>query len=311
MASQTIYTLGETVLDLVSADKQMFRALPGGSMLNASVSLARMGKRVEFITELGNDKAGDLITDFLKTNFVGIKNSIRHHNCKSTLALAFLDENKNASYSFYTDFPELFAHFQIPDFGKNDILIFGSFYAVKPERRKMLTSILEAAKHAGTFIYYDVNIRAAHQNQIPDLMESYIENMRYSTVVKGSTEDFNLLWGINNPDKIFEKVKEFCSTVIVTDGGKPLYVNHNANARSYPVPEIVPVSTIGAGDNFNAGFIYGLPETNTENMEQLIINDEQINKMAGCGIAFSTEVCKSEENYIRGNFEPNFWLNYI
>ena len=311
MARQTIYTLGETVLDMVSAEKGIFKAIPGGSMLNASVSVARMGMKVEFITEFGNDKAGELITEFLRANSVEIKNSIKHNNCKTTLALAFLDENKNASYSFYTDFPETIGQFQIPDFNGNDILLFGSFYSVKPERRKMVSSIIEAASHAGAFIYYDVNIRPAHQSQIPDLMNSYIENMRNSTVVKGSTEDFDILWGINNPDKIFEKVKEFCSTLIVTDGGKPLYFNHEGNAKFYSVPEIIPVSTIGAGDNFNAGFVCGLNNSVTSQPKELLKNEPAFDKMVSCGIAFSTEVCQSEDNYIKGNFEREFWKKFL
>ena len=101
-----VFCLGETVLDLVSEDSVNLRAVPGGSVLNASVSLGRMNIPVHLLSEFGNDKAGDVIVQFLADNHVDTLFCIRHRNHKTSLALAFLDHQKNASYTFYHDTPE-------------------------------------------------------------------------------------------------------------------------------------------------------------------------------------------------------------
>jgi hypothetical protein len=71
--------------------------------------------------------------------------------------------------------------------------------------------------------------------------------------------------------------------------------------RSYQVREITPVSTIGAGDNFNAGFIYGLATSgvNARNISGKI--PAEIDRMVACGLAFAADTCLSADNYITEN----------
>jgi fructokinase len=68
------------------------------------------------------------------------------------------------------------------------------------------------------------------------------------------------------------------------------------------VPVIEPVSTIGAGDNFNAGLIwtltkYGISKKEMEHLPVTIMQSILAN-----GIFFSAEVCMSYENYISDDF---------
>jgi len=306
-----VYALGETVLDLVSDDGFHMRAVPGGSVLNASVSLGRMGVNVSLLSEFGADKAGNIIDEFLKNNNVLTDFCIRHPENKTSLALAFLDNNKNASYTFYHDSPEHLPAVNIPDFGSRDILLFGSFYAVKPNRRDFLYKIHQKALEADSVIYYDLNIRKAHSDQMDLLMPSFFKNIAITTIVKGSDEDFLNLFGFSDPAAVYEKVSSYCKILIFTNGSKPVKVFTPKFNRSYNVPEIVPVSTIGAGDNFNAGFIYGLVTSGIDTKNIAEIPFGEMDRMVACGLAFATETCLSDENYIPDKFEPYFWKRYI
>ena len=51
-----IYTIGETVFDIIFELDQPVAAKAGGSLLNTSVSLGRLGLPVQFISEYGTDK---------------------------------------------------------------------------------------------------------------------------------------------------------------------------------------------------------------------------------------------------------------
>jgi fructokinase len=309
--NRKVYALGETVLDMVSDGGFSFNAIPGGSVLNASVSLGRMGIDVNLISEFGDDNAGKLIDDFLKTNAVDTGYSLRHSNRKTSLALAFLDNARNATYSFYHDSPEKLDASNIPAFQNNDVLLFGSFYAVNPNRREFLLKIMQKATEARSLIYYDLNIRKAHSGNMEVLMSSFLNNIAISTIVKGSDEDFYNLFSLTNPESIYEKVNAYCKILIITYGSEPVKVFTPEYTRTFKVPEIVPVSTIGAGDNFNAGFLYGIVTSGTriENISKVSVSD--LDRMIGCGLAFATETCLSSENYISGNFQPDFWKKYI
>lgn len=307
--------MGETLLDMVSLPQKnsefgneayMFQAVPGGSVLNASVSLGRMGSDIQLISEFGNDKAGDLIDDFLKKNSVKTTFCSRYTNHKTSLALAFLDQSKNASYTFYHDSPDSLLKKNIPAFKQDDILLFGSFYAVKPERRTLILSVLKNAVEAKATIFYDLNIRKNHADKMGGLMSSYLNNISVATVVKGSDEDFMNLLGSTDPESVYKEISKYCKILIITNGKKPVHVLMPGFHKMYSIPEITPVSTIGAGDNFNAGFIYGLSTTGYNAGQMADIPEKEIDRMVGCGIAFSTETCLSAENYIPGNFAPEF-----
>jgi len=309
--NRKVYALGETVLDLVSESGFNMQAVPGGSVLNASVSLGRMNVDVYLLSEFGADKAGNLIDGFLNNNGVHTDFCIRHPENKTSLALAFLDSERNASYSFYHDSPEQLKETNIPVFQSSDVLLYGSFYAVKPDRRNFMIKILQKAVEAKSVIYYDLNIRRAHSDNLESLIPSFLNNIALSTIVKGSDEDFLNLFGLSDPSAVYEKVSHYCKTLIVTSGSKPVQVFTPKYSRTYMVSEITPVSTIGAGDSFNAGFVYGLVTSgiDAKNITEMPVN--VLDRIVASGLAFASETCLSAENYINDKFATGFRKQYI
>ena len=89
-------------------------------------------------------------------------------------------------------------------------------------------------------------------------MPNIEENMRLADVVRGSMEDFGYLFGLEDGDAIYDRVNRLCSTLILTDGARSIRVYTPNGCESYPVQPIETVSTVGAGDNFNAGYIYAM-----------------------------------------------------
>ena len=63
------------------------------------------------------------------------------------------------------------------------------------------------------------------------------------------------------------------------------------------------VSTIGAGDNFNAGFVYGIISEGIKH-EQIKagLSNEQWDKLIANAQLFSAECCKSINNYVSKEF---------
>lgn len=256
MPPNRIIGIGETVFDILFKNNQPQKAVPGGSTFNSIVSLGRAGMNCAMVTEAGSDHVGDLICNFLQVNGVSAEYVCRHENVQSHLSLAFLDEHNDAQYVFYKDHASVSLDGKLPEMNKDDVVLFGSFFAINPGIRPVVGGLLRLAHEAGAWLYYDINFRKNHIADLPDVMSNIEENMRLADVVRGSMEDFDYLYGLKNGESIYERVNRFCRTLILTDGARQIRVFTPEGCATYPVQPIETVSTVGAGDNFNAGYIY-------------------------------------------------------
>ena len=258
MTKQRVIGIGETVLDILFKDDQPQKAVPGGSTFNSIVSLGRASVPCCMVTEVGGDHVGDLICNYLRDNGVSTEYVCRHEQIKSHISLAFLDEHNDAQYVFYKDHASVSLDGKLPEMGQDDVVLFGSFFAINPVIRPVVGGLLRAAREAGAWLYYDVNFRKPHIADLPNVMTNIEENMRLADVVRGSMDDFGYLYGLHDGDAIYERVSRYCPTFILTDGAHSIRVYSPEGCETYPVQAIETVSTVGAGDNFNAGYIYAM-----------------------------------------------------
>lgn len=265
MTTQRVIGIGETVLDIIFKNDQPQKAVPGGSTFNSIVSLRRAGVPCAIVTEAGGDHIGDMICRYLSDNGVSPDYVCRHQGSKSHVTLAFLNEHNDAQYVFYKDHASLLLDEKLPQIQSSDIVLFGSFFAINPVIRPVVAKLLHSARQAGAWLYYDINFRKTHIPDIPHVIANIEENMRLANLVRGSMEDFDYLYGLHDAGAIYERVKPFCQTLILTDGARTIRVytpdsvdGQKSKVESFSVQPIETVSTVGAGDNFNAGYIYAM-----------------------------------------------------
>lgn len=297
--------IGEAVLDIIFKDNKPVEAVPGGSAFNAITSLGRCGVSTSFISEAGNDHVGKYIIEFLKSNGVNADNVTTFPDSKSPVSLAFLNEKNDAEYIFYKDHPHDQLEFTYPDIQPDDIVLFGSFYAVNPVIRPQLVGLLDYARSHGAIIYYDVNFRPAHKDEVIRITPNLIENLDYADIVRGSHEDFATLYKKEDVDKVYNaEISFYCRQFIYTHGSQPVEVRGGRDMKkSYPVPDTKVVSTIGAGDSFNAGFIFGmLKQGITRSDLERGLTGEQWDSLIGCALSFSADCCKDIFNYVSKKF---------
>ena len=258
MTKQRVIGIGETVLDILFKDDQPQKAVPGGSTFNSIVSLGRAGVPCCMVTEVGGDHVGDLICHYLNDNGVSLEYVCRHQHIKSHISLAFLDEHNDAQYVFYKDHASVSLDGKLPEMSQDDVVLFGSFFAINPVIRPVVGGLLRAAREAGAWLYYDVNFRKPHIADLPNVMPNLEESMCLADLVRGSMEDFDYLYGLHDGDAIYERVSHYCRILILTDGARSICVYSPEGCETYPVQAIETVSTVGAGDNFNAGYIFAM-----------------------------------------------------
>ena len=297
--------IGETVLDIIFKNEQPIAAVPGGSVFNGLISLGRSGINASFISETGNDRVGRNIIQFLKDNHVDASNISVYPETKSPVSLAFLNEQNDAEYVFYKDHPNDKLDFVYPDIQADDVVMFGSYYAVNPVIRPQMQSFLEYAHSHGAILYYDVNFRASHRGEVMKLRANILENLEYADIVRGSKEDFEVMFNMKDAETVYRsQISFYTKNFIYTQGAEPLEVRGVGGlSKQYPVAPMETVSTIGAGDNFNAGFVYGLLKTGvTREMLENGLQESLWDDIIDQAQQFSANVCKNIQNSVDADF---------
>lgn len=299
---RNIYTIGETVLDIVFKDQHPVTAKAGGATLNSAVTLGRLNLPVHFIGEYGMDEVGNIIDAFLKQNQVSTRYVYRYYDGKSTLALAFLNENNDASYDFYKIYPEKRLDLTFPELQEDDIVLFGSIYAVTHEVRTKLLEFIRQANRRKAIVIYDPNFRKQHLHELPKLRPLIFENMDMADIVRGSNEDFSFILGADDADEAWSEVSRHCSHLLYTANKKGVFVRSPDMKATFPVKTIDPVSTIGAGDNFNAGIVYSLYTLGITYNALSALTPGDWENIVATAVDFATHVCLNYDNYISEDF---------
>jgi fructokinase len=300
--------IGETILDIIFENGQPQRAVVGGSVLNGLVSLARLGVEVTFISELGDDRVGDMVCDFLADNGMTTDFIHRFEERKSPVSLAFLGADRSADYVFHTDYPPERLLMPFPEINEDDVFVFGSFYALDPDYRSRFLEFVKEAERCKALIYYDPNFRPSHKRgDMRLLRDTVAENFRYSSVVRGSNEDFFHLFGGSDMQTVYDGVvSRHCRYFLTTHGSDGVNLFTDRLATHFDATPIKPLSTVGAGDNFNAGVVYGLLKYGVRRRDIPDLNRDDWERIVRCGIDLSSEVCLSYDNYISPEFASKY-----
>jgi fructokinase len=306
-----IYGIGETVFDIIFKNSQPQAAKAGGAMLNSTVSLGRIGLPVSFISEYASDEVGRIIDSFLSENGVGTSNVDHYKEGKTKLALAFLNEKNDASYTFYQDYPENRLSIEIPVLKKDDILLCGSIYAITPKIRKKFLELITTAKSNDAIVIYDPNFRPSHSSDLDFLKPMIIENMQKAKMIRGSNEDFKNIFGADNADEAWEIVSKYCNCMVYTANSEGVYVRTTSYKGKFGVKAIKPLSTIGAGDNFNAGMMAALYLNKITSDQIDTMGEDKWSKVVTMGVDFASNVCMSYENYISLEFAKELTSSQI
>lgn len=300
--TRNIYTIGETLFDIIFKNGQPQAGKAGGAMLNSSVSLGRIGMPVHLISEYGDDDIGRIIDDFLKVNGVSTIFTDHFKEGSTALAIAVLDEKNDASYTFYKNYPSKRLEKEFPVIKKDDIILCGSIYAITREIREKFVSFIKGAAVNGGIVFYDPNFRKAHASELDELRPLIVENIQMASIIRGSDEDFQNIFGASSPDEAWDVVRKYCSCMVYTASSEGVFVRTMNFSGSFPVKKIKPLSTIGAGDNFNAGMIAAIYRNGITGDQLVNMGEGMWSKVISSGIDFASDVCMSYENYISDAF---------
>ena len=263
-----IVVAGEALIDLVPQGAGALAGLKpalGGGPYNTAVALGRLGSPTAFCSRTSHDAFGEALLDGLREAGVDVS-AVQRGAEPTTLAVATIDGNGSAAYSFYVEgtADRLFAAPEALPAGTRAVS-FGTCSLVLEPGATAYESLLRTAAAQGVFTALDPNIRAG---LIPDA-EAY--RARFTSwlpsvsLLKLSEED--ALWLGGSPR---EWLAAGPAAVVITHGGDGLTA-FTRDGAVYPVPgeKVDVVDTIGAGDTVNAALLHGLAAQDALSCEAL------------------------------------------
>jgi fructokinase len=170
---------------------------------------------------------------------------------------------------------------------------------LNPVLRSKVKPFLQHAREQGAVVYYDINFRRNHIHERDALLPAIIENMELATVVRGSADDFRYLFDTVDGAEIYAShIAPHCKNFIFTSGDGPVTLFTPSFTAQYPVAQVQVRSTVGAGDNFNAGVVHGLWRGCVGHEALASLSREAWDGVISTGLAFSAHACTLLDNYV-------------
>lgn len=254
---------GEILLDAVGRNdldspKLSYTGTLGGSALNAASVLAKLGTPTRFVGEVGMDFLGQWARERITERRIETRYIQAVPGFFTPVALAEVNDSGEAQYRFYRVFGD--TRFE-PDKGalaRAKWFHFGSLSSFEERNIPGITRLLDIAQEYDVMVSFDPNLR-------DEPSEAYVQQllkyMPYISVFKASMEDAKCLFpeSSNEPIRLLENLTELGAPLtVMTMGAEGAMATFRTRMMRVPGLKVSVVDTIGAGDTFTAGLIYGL-----------------------------------------------------
>ncbi|MED1791629.1 sugar kinase [Brevibacillus nitrificans] len=262
-----VFTLGDAMITMNPAVKgplrfvSQFERKVGGAELNFAIGCARLGLRSKWVSRLGKDEFGRVIDHFARGE--GIDMSDVHFVEGYPTSLNFKEIREDGSgKTFYYRYQSPILTMKPEDItasmfeGINLVHITGVYLAIDPQNMQIVKRVVQIAKEKGLAISFDPNIRLKLWT-IEEARKAYFELFPYVDILLTGRDEIRLILGEDSEEALVSLAEKYAiDQLVVKDGanGSKLYTKgtwHEKEAFS-----VEAVDTVGAGDGFDAGYIY-------------------------------------------------------
>lgn len=226
---------------------------PGGSAANTAVGLARLGLKVGYVGKVSRDREGEILVRSLKDEGVNTRGVVVSKTGRSGVVYGYVDRSGNRA--LYVD-PGVNSQL---DFGEIDIeyvsstkfLHLSSFVGERAFRAQL--EVLKVLPERVKVSLDPGNIYARKG------LESLSEMLDRCYVVMPSEFEVKLITGKRDIKEGAEKILSLGPSIVAVKlGSRGCYVTNGDESHFIGAFKVKVVDTTGAGDAFNAGFLYGV-----------------------------------------------------
>lgn len=231
--------------------KNMTLTLGSSSAIFAS-NLSSLGASVAFLGKIGGDSFGDLIIEGLKSKNVNVDfiKKDKNSNTGATIVLNYNEDRAMVTYQGAMN------ELSINDISKKELsqakhLHFSSYY-LQPGIKKDINKLFKLAKDLGLSTSFDMQWDPDEKWDF-----NYKDTLPLVDIFLPNEQELKFLLNKENVDEALDVISKHSNAVIIKMGNKGslLFTEGDKKLKNAFLNNEV-VDAIGAGDSFNAGFIF-------------------------------------------------------
>lgn len=222
-----------------------FDMTPGGAYITVH-ALHRLGLRTGWVTDFGNDSFSQFVLDAAREAGIDTKLCRIHDQSYRVISVVFSLPEDRGFITYYDPFTPSPPADDLIEQHRPHVLLLTDFRLGKEN-----PSLITAARENGTVVYLDSQFTTATLDS-PGVQET----LAAVDIFAPNASEALQLTGQASVEDALACLAEFTPTVIIKHGGGGALMQTGAHAISAPAIAVDVVDTTGAGDCFNAGFIY-------------------------------------------------------
>ena len=231
---------------------------PGGSVANTVAGVATLGLKSAFLGKVKADALGRFYADGMIADGIGFPNPPVSGDIPPTSrSMIFVSPDGERSMNTYlgagADFDEGDVDASVA--GSTRFLFLEGYLYDKPEGKRAFTAAARACHAGGGQAGVTLSDPFCVDRHRGDFLRLISEEMDFTL---GNEEEWLSLYQTTDLEEALTQAAQACDVVVCTRSGDPVVLMRGGERADVPVTRVTPVDATGAGDQFAAGFLYGL-----------------------------------------------------
>ncbi|MEM9584692.1 MAG: adenosine kinase [Pseudomonadota bacterium] len=231
---------------------------PGGSVANTIAGLGMLGVKTAFVGRVADDTLGRTYASTLDDEGTAFPNPpVENADLPTSRSMIFVSPDGERSMNTYLGISSELSAQDVPDAVVTDceVLFLEGYLFDKDSGKEAFRAAADAAIKSGAQAGISLSDPFCVDRHRADFRTLIRDNLSF---VIGNEAELLSLYVVDSVDAALEAASSECDLVVCTRSGDGVSIQRGAERVDVGVETVTPVDATGAGDQFAAGFIYGL-----------------------------------------------------
>lgn len=230
----------------------------GGSVCNTIAGVGALGLKTALVGRVADDALGRFFardtersgTDFVNPPVAGAA-------LPTSRSMIFVTPDGERSMNTYLGISAEVGEGDVDDavMAQSDLVFLEGYLFDKPQGKAAFLKAARACRAAGGRVGIALSDPFCVDRHRADFRRLVAAEMDF---VIGNQQEWTSLYQANDLDDALAQAARDCGTVVCTRSGDPVVLIQDGRRVTARVDRVVPVDATGAGDQFAAGFLFGL-----------------------------------------------------